>query len=189
MASNGFARPPGWRIFRAPVYAHWSVLVGGSLLFLASRAPLATALTAVVCYVAVIVLHEAGHAFFARRVGLRPISIHIAMMHGTCRYESPDADDGQFVEREDLIVAWGGGVAQLVVAIPLILLDAFTELRHVNPIGAVIGVLGYASVFIAAFNLLPGPGMDGEKAWKLLPRWWRERRERQAFARQRRQRP
>jgi hypothetical protein len=39
-------------------------------------------------------------------------------------------------------------------------------------------ILGYVNIGIAAFNLFLGAGLDGEKAWKLIPLWLEERRER-----------
>ena len=48
--------------------------------------------------------------------------------------------------------------------------------KKIEPFGAVVAILGYVSVAIAAFNLVPVEGLDGNKAWKLIKLWRAERR-------------
>ena len=127
----------------------------------------------VLCYFTLILLHEAGHAYFARRAGARPIAIRMFLLHGECRYEEP------YYAKDDYIIAWGGVLAQLAVAIPLVVLDATMDVTEVYGLPVVVRYLGGMSLLIVAINLLPFPGLDGEKAWrlpKLMYREWRELR-------------
>jgi len=163
------------RIFGAPLYVHWSALVAGALVLLLSLESLVNSAVAVASYFAMLLIHEAGHAWFARRQRLRPIAIRLYAIHGICEYEEP-----HYAE-QDYIVAWGGVLAQLAVAVPLLAANALTGFGNLDPWGAVVAVLGYASIGVAVFNLIPAETLDGGKAWKLFPLWyqeWREKRPR-----------
>lgn len=150
-------------IFGAPVQVHWSALVVmGFLLVFSIKSPLYAVVT-ICSYFGTILLHEAGHAYFARRMGYRIKNIQLGLIHGTCSFESPDE------LREECIIAWGGVVAQLVVAIPLIVLSLATPLNQLPLTGPIIVFLGYISVIIALFNLMPLMNLDGVKAWQLIP--------------------
>lgn len=162
------ARIPGVRFFGASVLMHWSVLVFALLVMLIDYRRPANGVMAIVSYLALIALHEAGHAFVASRVGARPFEILIGMLHGHCRYHQP------YYAKYDYLVAWGGVLAQLAVAIPVLVLHRITGFGHIDPLGPIVAILGYASLLMAAFNLLPLPFLDGGKAWKLPPLLWKE---------------
>jgi Zn-dependent protease len=158
-----YYRIPGFRILGAPVSVHWSVLGGTAFVLLLSwDSPLIVAVS-LVCYFSVILLHETGHAFVARRVRARPVVIRIGIVHGECLHDEPH------YEKDDYLIAWGGVAAQVLVAVPLILVNAVTGFASIDPLGPIVGILGYVSLGIAGFNLLPVPGLDGAKAWRLFP--------------------
>jgi len=152
------------RIFGAPVYVHWTVVVGSAVLLVLSFKTPFTALAALCSYLSMILLHEAGHAYLARRAGARVEAIHLGLFHGLCVYEAPPR------ERDVYVIAWGGALAQLAVALPLILLANVTPIVRWPILGEVVLYLGYVSLFWAIVNLIPAPGLDGEHAWRLL-RW------------------
>ena len=79
-------------------------------------------------------------------------------------------------KKHDCIIAWGGVVAQMVVAIPLIVLAIATDLTDVPGMAPVVTILGYLSVLIAVLNLMPKEPLDGAKAWSLFPILLAERR-------------
>jgi len=67
------------------------------------------------------------------------------------------------------VIAWGGVIAQAVVAAPILLyvnIFGYTRFQSVN---AVLGLLGFFSIGVAAFNLLPIGRLDGSIAWGLIP--------------------
>ena len=102
------------RVFGARTHLHWSaLLVIGAILAVAIRTPILAAIT-ILSYFGIIFLHEAGHAFVAQRLGYRPFDIYLGFLHGSCVYEAP------YNSTHVAIVAWGGVVAQLVIAVPLI---------------------------------------------------------------------
>lgn len=161
------------RAFRAPVYVHWSVFaVAGVVALLSGDSPVHAAF-AVVSYVAIIAIHESGHAWMARRRHYEVMSIRIAFFHGRCEIAAPD------YEWDDVAIAWGGVLAQLAVAIPVLLLAKVVPSLVQTVVGPVIVILGGWNVLIAILNLMPAPGQDGQKAWRVFPLaldWWRSRR-------------
>jgi len=117
-------------------------------------------------YLGAILLHEVGHAYCARRLGYPLMEIRIGSVHGVCAYDAPEN------QRDESIIAWGGVLAQLVVAIPLIVLAQTTPITQIPGFGPIVVFLGYLSVGIALINLIPTPGLDGYEAWKLFPILW-----------------
>ena len=160
------------RILGARLHVHWSALVAaGMLLGVLIRQPL-HAFVAVAAYFLVILLHEAGHALVARRLGYPATDIYLTFIHGVCVYEQPGS------VREAALVAWGGVLVQLAVAIPLIVLAQTTPLGAAPVFPVAVAILGYMSLFIALLNLAPARGLDGALAWKLVPILLRDLRNR-----------
>jgi hypothetical protein len=100
---------PAWFQFRrtrllgARVYVHWSVLVVVALLALVSiRSPIHAAV-AVASYLGIIVIHEAGHAWVAHRLGHAVDAIHVSFLHGYCTHDMP------YNETDHVLIAWGDG--------------------------------------------------------------------------------
>jgi len=161
------------RAFRAPIFVHWSVLAATGVLVTLSFDTVVHAITAVVCYLSIIVIHELGHAWMARRRHYPVFSIHIAMFHGRCTYEAAE------YEWDDVAIAWGGVLAQLAVAIPMFVLAAALGRASLGPFGLAISMLSSVNLIVALINLIPAPGFDGAKAWRVIPLardWWTSRR-------------
>ncbi|MEO7494206.1 MAG: hypothetical protein ABIT83_13195 [Massilia sp.] len=151
------------RIFGAALHIHWAVLVAGGILFGAMiKQPLHAALF-VCSYFGVMLLHEAGHAFVARRLGCRPSHIYLTFIHGHCECDLPDS------LREHAMLAWGGVLAQLAVAMPLLLLGEIAPLAANACFGILLVVFGYFSLSVVILNLMPAEGLDGALAWRLVP--------------------
>lgn len=172
---RGFAEVA--RIRGTPVYVHWSVIViGGLILFNAAARPVET-LVALVSYLAVLLVHEYGHARAARRRGYAVWSIALYPIHGVTRVDAPRT------RFDACVIAWGGVVAQLVVAAPLIAWVSVFGFTRNGAVNAVLALLGWFSAIIAITNLLPLRRLDGATAWSIVPLlWqrWRRRRESRA---------
>jgi Zn-dependent protease len=160
---KSYVRVKFLNIFGAPVHVHWSALAVMGFLFVVSiKSPLYAVVT-ICSYFGTILLHEAGHAYFVRRMGYRIRNIQLGLIHGTCTFDAP------YDLREECIIAWGGVAAQMVVAIPLIVLSLTIPLDRLPLTGPVVLFLGYISVIIALFNLMPMMNLDGVRAWQLIP--------------------
>jgi len=161
------------RVLGAPVYVHWSVLVMVGLFAFMSFHSLVFALVAITSYLGIIVIHEAGHAWMAHRCGCEVLAIRIAWLHGCCEYE-----DVVYSEREDVLIAWAGVVAQLAVALPVLAVGTVFEDHDFGYAAPAMVLLGHANLVSALVNLAPARGLDGHKAWRALPllwSWWTAR--------------
>jgi Zn-dependent protease len=158
------------RIFGARVYVHWSVFAVVLLLALVSlRSPIYAAIS-IASYLAVIVIHEMGHAWVARRLGYYVDAIRIGFFHGHCEGDAPHT------ESDHVLIAWGGVLAQLAVAIPILTVAKLSGDPDFGYAGPVVGILGYVNVVIALVNLAPAPGLDGHTAWRAIPLLWQWQR-------------
>jgi Zn-dependent protease len=59
------------------------------------------------------------------------------------------------------VIAWGGVVAQFIVAAPIMVLTETLGYTRFQALNTVLGVWGFFNVFVAAFNLIPAPPLDG----------------------------
>jgi Zn-dependent protease len=151
------------RVDGVDVYLHWSTLLFGGLLLASSLPHVQMAVVVIGAYLGVLMVHEWGHVIAARRRGCSAWSIEIYPIVGLTRFSAPAS------YFDDCVIAWGGVLAQLALGAPLIAWVSafgFTSSEQTN---AVIVLLGYFSVFIAFVNLLPVSGLDGSKAWPLVP--------------------
>ncbi len=151
------------KIKGADVYVHWTVLVVAALMIAATfRQPVLT-VVGLLSYLSVLMIHETGHLILAQRRGSKVFEIKIYPICGFTYFETP------WSRLDHCIIAWGGVLAQGAVAIPFLLwveLFGFTRVAAVN---AALAILGFFSVGVALFNLLPIPPLDGATAWGLIP--------------------
>lgn len=151
------------RILGARLHIHWSAFVASGIAFGAFIRQPIHAVILVACYFGLILLHEAGHALMAKRLGYEASDIYLTFIHGLCVFEHPDT------LRDDAMIAWGGVLAQFLVAVPLMAVHQ-TLAPGANPLFSIIvAMLGYMSVLMACFNLAPAKGLDGHLAWRLIP--------------------
>jgi Zn-dependent protease len=145
------------------VYAHWSLLLIGTLiLFGAIERPVET-LAAWTAFFGVILIHECGHMIVAQWKGREVNAIELYPIHGLVRYRQP------WSRYDDALIAWGGVAAQALVAVPLVIWVAIFGFTRFDSVNLAIGILGYYSLVVALFNLIPVSPLDGVKAWFLIP--------------------
>jgi stage IV sporulation protein FB len=145
------------------VYAHWSVLLIGSVILLGAIERPAETLAAWTAYFGVILLHECGHMLAAQWKGCEVTAIELYPIHGFVRFREP------WSRYDDAVIAWGGVVAQAAVAVPLLIWVGIFGFTRFGAVNVAIGILGYYSLAIAVFNLIPVSPLDGAKAWYLIP--------------------
>jgi Zn-dependent protease len=154
------------RIFKirgVDIYFHWSVLViSGLILLNVARHPGLT-LIGLAAWLGVLLIHETGHLIAAHRVGCSVFSIEIYPIYGVCRFAAPRS------RFDHCIIAWGGVLAQLAIAGPLVLWVVAFGYSEIVGIDIVFAILGFFSIGVAIFNLLPIPPLDGATAWALVP--------------------
>ncbi len=156
--ASGFVRLGRWR--GAPLLFHWSIPVGLYLLDGMRVLPgywIAGAL--------LVLAHELGHAWLARRYGARVTAVKVMPVGGLCEYE------GDLTEVERSKVAWGGVLVQAVIyALARAALHALGAPSH--PWAAEAArALTEGNGFLIALNLMPVRPLDGYEAWRLPLRW------------------
>jgi Zn-dependent protease len=151
------------RIKGVGVYAHWSLLLLGALILLGAIERPAETLAAWICFFAVILIHECGHMLMAQRKGYEVLAIELYPVHGRVRFQEP------WSRYDDALIAWGGVLAQAVVAVPLVTWVAIFGFPRSVVANVAVGILGFYSLAVIVFNLIPAHPLDGAKAWHLIP--------------------
>lgn len=154
------------RIGGLPVSLHWTALMAFPWLFLWMQ-NLVSALIGTVAFMVLMLAHEFGHVFAARLCKVPVYSILIAGMHG-------ETARGYARSRgQEVFIAWGGVLAQLlvlIVAVAWMAAVAHSDSRVVDAIaGPVFVVWTQWNVFLMVVALLPIGPMDGHMAWKIFP--------------------
>ena len=145
------------------VFVHWTVFVVVVLMILGTfQQPLLT-LIGLGSYLFVLLLHETGHLVAAQRRGSDVLSIKLYPIFGITCFDTP------WSRFDHCIIAWGGVIAQAVVAIPLVLWVWFFGFTPFEPVNAILAIMGFFSLAVACFNLLPIPPLDGATAWGIVP--------------------
>ena len=147
-----------------PLYVHWTMIV-----LLVAFTPGAIywpemGLSLMASFLAVVLIHEAGHAIAARAMRCAVDSIELHPLHATTFHTEP------WSQRDAALIAWAGVAAQAFVIVPSWALLAWYTEPGISPINAALGVLGPFSALLAILNLVPLPGLDGGVAWKLFRR-------------------
>jgi membrane-associated protease RseP (regulator of RpoE activity) len=145
------------------VFVHWSVFLIGGLILLGAAEDPRLAFTVLAAYYGVILIHECGHMVAAQRKGCLVTSIALYPIWGITCFSEP------YSRYDHCVIAWGGVVAQAIVAIPFIACVEIFGYTRFPPLNAAFAILGFFSLSMAAFNLLPIRPLDGSIAWGLLP--------------------
>jgi Zn-dependent protease len=143
-----FYAAAGWRQGGAPVAIDLVVFV--SLVF------------------ACVVLHEFGHAFAARRYGIRTSDVTLYPFGGIASLERMPEKPGQ-----EIVVALAGPAVNLVIAAALTLvMGASLDPGQMAQIGgggaSLVGRLAAVNMMLFLFNLIPAFPMDGGRVLRAL---------------------
>lgn len=151
------------RINGVPVSLHWTVLAVTVLILINVIHHPAASILGMGAYLGVLFIHELGHLIAARRMQCEVLSIHLYPIFGITRFGTP------WSRFDHCVIAWGGVIAQAIVAIPFVtwvVLFGYTRFEAIN---AVLALLGFFSLGVAVVNLLPFPPLDGATAWAIIP--------------------
>jgi stage IV sporulation protein FB len=162
-----------WR--RIPVSMHWTVLLVFAWLYLIFWSLLGTVIASA-AFFSLLVAHELGHVAVLRVRKISVESIELSGLHGRTSHGWASASD-------EILVAWGGVAAQLVVLLLAVVAGYLLDFR--NPVVALIAapilfVFTKLNIFLVILALLPIGPFDGHAAWAVIP-WLRKtiRRRRQ----------
>lgn len=150
-------------------YVHWSVFAVSAFILAGVVANPGLSILGLFCYFGVLLLHEAGHLYFAQRKGCRVLSIEIYPVFGLTAFEVP------WSKLDHCVICWGGVIAQAIVFVPLVIWVALFGYTRLNAVNLVFAIFGFFSLGVAIFNLLPIGSLDGYIAWQIFPALLAER--------------
>jgi Zn-dependent protease len=166
-----------WR--RIPVSMHWTVLLVFVWLYLIFGDLLTTAIASA-AFFSLLVVHEFGHVAVLRALRISVESIELSGLHGRTSHGWASAPD-------EILVAWGGVAAQLVILLFAVAAGYFLDLRTspvaATIVGPILFVFTRVNLFLMLVALLPIGPFDGHAAWAAIP-WLRKKiRKRRQVAR------
>ena len=150
-----------------PLRWHWSFPLGLGAFTGFALAPLAW-----LAVLALVLVHEAGHAALVRRFRLTAVAVDLHALGGETHWV------GRPSLRQRVALAWAGVLAQAVAFLVVTALVAAFGPPRALWLTQVVEVYTTANLWMMALNLLPLPGLDGEVAWMILPAWRRRARRR-----------
>lgn len=152
-----------WR--GVPVFLHWTVLIGLPWFLYRTRSVTDTAVS-FAAFLFLLFAHELGHAAVATWRRIEVHRIELLLLHGFCVHDQP------YREEDDILIAWGGVAAQLVLFSAALGLDMLLGPRsaYTHPLTfSLLRVLIDANLVIMLLNLIPVAPLDGAKAWRIIP--------------------
>ncbi len=158
----------------APIRIHWSVLVGIFVFSGFSFDPVAW-----LAVIAMIILHEIGHAALVHRFGYEIVAVEVHGFGGHCAWA------GDPTRAEVAAIAWGGVLAQGALWIAAMIVSLLIGDPSSHVLAVVLGVFTTTNAYSMLLNLMPIPPLDGAKAWQLPAMWWAGRSELADYLRRR----
>jgi Zn-dependent protease len=158
-----FALTEVMRVRGVPVYVHWTLIVTAGVILLGAFERPGLTLVVLSSYIGVLLIHECGHLIAAHSKGCEVLSIKLYPIFGITYFQEP------WSRWDRCVISWGGVLAQVIVAFPLVAWFRLFGYSRFEPMNAMIAILGFFSLAIAAFNLLPIAPLDGATAWGLIP--------------------
>jgi len=111
-----------------------------------------------------VLVHELGHAFMARRLGISTRSIHLHLLGGTAALsETPESP------ADEIMIAAAGPVVSLFLAALGLSLSSLLGMPSSTTLSSVSGVLsffGAVNLMLGLFNLIPALPMDGGRIFR-----------------------
>ena len=111
------------------------------------------------CTLALILLHEFGHAVVVRMAGGRATEVMLTGFGGHCAWVGGVSPVGRAA------IACGGVAAQLILLVGALTLDALGLVPPGPAAALVLGAATYSNAWLIGLNLLPITPLDGVEAW------------------------
>jgi hypothetical protein len=160
MGQEGYFTLGHWR--GIPIRMHWTTPIGALIFTRFEFIPVIW-----LGFVVIVLVHEFGHARMVRWCGAAVLSIDMDALGGSCSWEG----SGSPLQRA--LIAWGGVLAQLVLFGAVKIVDATAGWPPTLGGFQLLGMLTSMNLYIAVFNLIPFPPLDGWQAWRLVPLFYR----------------
>jgi hypothetical protein len=156
MFERGYLPLGAWQ--GVPIRVHWSTPIACLIFSGFSFRPVAW-----FAILTLILFHELGHAFVVKRAGGKVLSADLTAFGGVCRWQGEVSNVGRAA------IAWGGVWAQLLVYVITAATLFFWGQPSNHATQELASVYTSSNLWMAMFNLIPIPPLDGAEAWKLFP--------------------
>ena len=153
-------------------YVHWTVFLVVAVILAGVLTRPGLTLLGLLAYWGVLLIHETGHLIAAQRLGCTVFSIELYPIFGITRFGTP------WSRIDHCKIAWAGVVAQAAIATPIVVWVAAFGYTRFEAVNMLFVILGFFSLGVAAFNLIPAAPLDGATAWGIFPALfsqWRSR--------------
>lgn len=158
-----------FKVMGIPVKIHFSIVLAVIVLVLVGFSDKFLSIGGF-SLILIMLIHELGHAWLAKKNDLAVYSIELYLFFGFCHYQDDEYD------YKNYIVSWGGVLAQLFVFIPAFLISYFFSEFLPENINIILFFMGGVNLITALFNLLPIQPLDGASCWKSIPIFFSKRR-------------
>jgi Zn-dependent protease len=118
------------------------------------------------CFLALIIIHEIGHALTVKAYGFRNHELIINGLGGACVWS------GSATPKQLSVIAWGGIIAQLIVFTIFSILSALFTIPPHDFIDQIFRAFIGTNFLLIVINLIPYDPLDGAQAWKLFAPIW-----------------
>ncbi len=162
------------------IYVHWTVFLVAAVILAGVLSRPGLTLLGLTAYWGVLLIHETGHLIAAQRLGCPVFSIELYPIFGITRFGTP------WSRVDHCVIAWAGVLAQATIAAPLVALVAVFGFTRFEALNMLFVILGFFSLGVAIFNLLPVPPLDGATAWGIFSALLARRRSKGTIQRRRR---
>jgi hypothetical protein len=169
MGQGGYFTLGQWR--GIPIRMHWVTPLGA---FLFTRFEFVPVIW--LGFAVIVLVHEFGHALMVRWCDATVLSIDMDALGGSCSWE------GAVSPIQRAFIAWGGVLAQLVLFFAVRIVHVTAGWPAMLGGFQLLDMLTNTNLFIAAFNSIPLPPLDGWQAWQLVPLLYRDLRNRSQTA-------
>ena len=150
------------KIMDVPIYSHWSLNLIVIIIAINNIENI-PAILGLISFYGVLLLHEMGHAYFAKKLRYDVDRIRLYPIFGFCDSEFPD------YEYDLGIISLGGVLFQAILFIPFTILSILLKDINNDYLKLELFVLGPLNLSIAMFNMMPIAFLDGKYAWKGFP--------------------
>ena len=148
MLKNGYF--PQFELFRVPILIHWSYPIGAILLaVLIGDQKISHIFPVIYSYTLLILIHELGHAFFAKMGKAKILKITLDGLGGWCSIEEPRG----FWPL--LLFYCGGLVAQLVLLLITILIVSVLGKPSTEELHIIVFVFTYFNALLMVTCIKP----------------------------------
>ena len=152
------------KIYGIDIFIHWTYFIPTVIVLFFSLKDI-NVLPLLFTHTFLLLAHELGHGFFARKYDCEVDYIEIGAIHGLCSYRPHST----ITPWEISVISWGGIIFQIILGLPFAIYFVIFGNTSFALFNIFILYFFFINLAIIMFNLIPIDPLDGRKAWKIIP--------------------